>query len=636
MPVLTYDNVLTPRVYYQNDFGAEPLMYSLDVPIFSYTMYAETTERYECPGRFMYRYISLETTESGYNAIAQKMTAHKLIYIQYPFDGSGNNLSPTDSGFIPSHSSDGEKLNDTFIGPFFGMEADVTSTFAQDDRYSLKIHDAIGELSQKTVNITEFVDALADKTYGGLGLALIKEALPNVPNSFIKFVSNSASAPIVGEASGTFTCTNALQYLYSADGCEFEFAVLRDTSVTGSPYKLTFCPPSHINGGGAISIKKNVITDARMSDSNTRTGVSAQLGTFGEEEAFYGVNRNNVLTVCENGFSALFGWNGARVASNFWGDGSRYSYPNFSSGWVQAVDQYAKVGSANVNALKSSLAYLFFAPVCVYSYADDDEYRTAYLLRAEVSQGGITYDFGDETEISFYTSTQDISAMSTRIDNTNSSVSEVRNTATQAKQLADSLQDELDEFEIATSSRFVTLKTEIEAEDGVLGVLIQKNSSKISDLEGDTESIRSEVSTKFEAIPGQINIALSNSITNLQGNLEGYVNDKTDGIEAKVDDVTGDVIGVKQEIDTHFSFTNDGLKIYGTVGAAQNDSQYVQITASEQRFVQNNETVLLLNSSGVNGNNFIASGDVKGKTMTIAPWQWFVDSNGVLTLGRNS
>ena len=43
---------------------------------------------------------------------------------------------------------------------------------------------------------------------------------------------------------------------------------------------------------------------------------------------------------------------------------------------------------------------------------------------------------------------------------------------------------------------------------------------------------------------------------------------------------------------------------------------------------------LELSGSGINTPALHADGDVSGSTLTISPWQWYVDENGYLTLGR--
>lgn len=99
------------------------------------------------------------------------------------------------------------------------------------------------------------------------------------------------------------------------------------------------------------------------------------------------------------------------------------------------------------------------------------------------------------------------------------------------------------------------------------------------------------------------------------------------------DATNGNLADLKAQIDTHFYFTNSGLTIKGTAGSGD---AYVTISADKQIFYQSGAAVLTLDANGINAPNAIISGDVSAKTVTIAPWQWFVDSNGVLTLGRNS
>jgi len=141
---------------------------------------------------------------------------------------------------------------------------------------------------------------------------------------------------------------------------------------------------------------------------------------------------------------------------------------------------------------------------------------------------------------------------------------------------------------------------------------------------------------------GSINASRLN-IDDVAAGLSGYFSATEEGVlltvsqqyatQGSVQGVASDLAALDTRIDTHFEFSNDGMKIKGTNGAGD---AYVLISADKQTFFQGGEAVLTLENNGITASNVRASGDISAKTWTIDPWQFFVDSNGVLTLGRNS
>lgn len=91
------------------------------------------------------------------------------------------------------------------------------------------------------------------------------------------------------------------------------------------------------------------------------------------------------------------------------------------------------------------------------------------------------------------------------------------------------------------------------------------------------------------------------------------------------------------EVYAQFTFGPTGLVIKGTAGS--DPGAYVLLSATAQEFhvkdADNNDMVALeLSGTGINTPALHADGDVAGSTFTISPWQWYVDENGYLTLGR--
>lgn len=91
------------------------------------------------------------------------------------------------------------------------------------------------------------------------------------------------------------------------------------------------------------------------------------------------------------------------------------------------------------------------------------------------------------------------------------------------------------------------------------------------------------------------------------------------------------------EVYARFTFGPNGLTIQGTAGS--DPGAYVLLSATSQEFhvkdANDNDLVALeLSGTGINTPALHADGDVAGSTFTIAPWQWYVDENGYLTLGR--
>ena len=91
------------------------------------------------------------------------------------------------------------------------------------------------------------------------------------------------------------------------------------------------------------------------------------------------------------------------------------------------------------------------------------------------------------------------------------------------------------------------------------------------------------------------------------------------------------------EVYARFTFGPNGLMIQGTAGS--DPGAYVLLSATSQEFhvkdADDNDMVALeLSGSGINTPALHSDGDVSGSTLTISPWQWYVDENGYLTLGR--
>lgn len=95
---------------------------------------------------------------------------------------------------------------------------------------------------------------------------------------------------------------------------------------------------------------------------------------------------------------------------------------------------------------------------------------------------------------------------------------------------------------------------------------------------------------------------------------------------------------LSEKVYSSFVFGADGLTIKGTTNSPQ--GAYVRIAADKQEFHvydgSNDITALELSASGINTPSLEATGDVSATTFTIAPWMWYVDANGLLTLGRKS
>lgn len=95
---------------------------------------------------------------------------------------------------------------------------------------------------------------------------------------------------------------------------------------------------------------------------------------------------------------------------------------------------------------------------------------------------------------------------------------------------------------------------------------------------------------------------------------------------------------LSEQIYASFVFGADGLTIKGTTNSPQ--GAYVRIAADKQEFHvydgSNDITALELSATGINTPALVATGDVSATTFTIDPWMWYVDENGLLTLGRKS
>ncbi len=118
-----------------------------------------------------------------------------------------------------------------------------------------------------------------------------------------------------------------------------------------------------------------------------------------------------------------------------------------------------------------------------------------------------------------------------------------------------------------------------------------------------------------------------------------YLDLTTGEFRSAVTDATNtNLTNLSEQIYASFVFGADGLTIKGTTGATQ--GAYVKIAADKQEFhVQdgsNDITALELSSTGINTPALVATGDVSATTFTIDPWMWYVDENGLLTLGRKS
>lgn len=152
------------------------------------------------------------------------------------------------------------------------------------------------------------------------------------------------------------------------------------------------------------------------------------------------------------------------------------------------------------------------------------------------------------------------------------------------------------------------------------------------DNDGNIQTLSSSILQLQDSIDASVK-ETKDSMDGIQSSVSA-VSQKVDGLDVSVQKATTTGEKTKTDLDAHFTFTDSGVTIYGTKGSSNSDR--VEISANQQRFMHGDEEVLTLKESGVEANNILARGDVSAKTMTIAPWQFFVDANGVLTLGRNT
>ena len=134
------------------------------------------------------------------------------------------------------------------------------------------------------------------------------------------------------------------------------------------------------------------------------------------------------------------------------------------------------------------------------------------------------------------------------------------------------------------------------------------------------------------------------AVTISREEISAVASELQDGIEATRTEISVTADGLSVAVGdinklngayAHFSYTNDSFKIMGTTGAS--DDQYVEIAADHQDFVQEGAVAMRLSGDGIQTQGVVsAESGVVAPSVEITPWKWYVDSHGLLTLGRTS
>lgn len=137
--------------------------------------------------------------------------------------------------------------------------------------------------------------------------------------------------------------------------------------------------------------------------------------------------------------------------------------------------------------------------------------------------------------------------------------------------------------------------------------------------------------------------ALQAQMDGLPATWRSEIQQSANQVNIRIDQTNSDLEGTQKDLDdfanevhARFTFASDGLKIQGTEDSQ--DGSYVRLAADRQEFhvVENGNdvTALELSSAGVEAAAVNARGSVSAESVAVRPYRWYIDDNGLLTLGK--